>query len=60
MTFVWVFGIVATYALFARKGWGYIAGVLAFIAFILPGSGYLIIFGYFILESFVNNYTTMV
>jgi hypothetical protein len=60
MTFVWVFGIVATYALFARMGWGYIAWVLAFIAFIIPGSGYFIILGYFILESFVSNYTTMV
>jgi hypothetical protein len=60
VTFVWVFGIVATYALFARAGFGYIAGVLAFIAFILPGSGYVMIFLYFILNSFVNNYTTMV
>lgn len=60
ITFVWVFGIVATYALFARMGWGYIAWVLAFIAFIIPGSGYVIILGYFILESFVSNYTTMV
>jgi hypothetical protein len=60
VTFVWVFGIVATYALFARKGWGYIAWALAFVAFIIPGSGYVIILGYFILESFVSNYTTMV
>lgn len=60
ITFVWVFGIVATYALFARAGFGYIAGVLAFIAFLLPGSGYVMIFLYFILNSFVNNYTTMV
>jgi len=60
LTFVWVFGIVATYALFARKGWGYIAWVLAFVAFIIPGSGYVIILGYFIMESFVSNYTSMV
>lgn len=60
ITFVWVFGIVATYALFARAGFGYIAGALALVAFILPGSGYVMILLYFMLNSFVNNYTSMV
>jgi hypothetical protein len=60
ITFVWVFGIVATFALFARAGFGYIAWALAGVAFLLPGSGYVMIFLYFILKSFVDNYTTMV
>ena len=59
-TFIWVFSIVATYALFSRMGWGYIAWVLTAIAFVLPGSGYVIIFGYFIIQSFVDKYTSMV
>lgn len=60
VTFVWVFGIVATFALFARAGFGYIAWALAGVAFLVPGSGYVMIFLYFILKSFVDNYTTMV
>lgn len=60
VTFVWVFGIVATFALFARAGFGYLAWALAGIAFLIPGSGYVMIFLYFILNSFVNNYTSMV
>jgi hypothetical protein len=60
LTFAWVFGIVATYAIFSRMGWGYIAWALTFVAFILPGSGYVMIFGYFIVQSFVENYTSMV
>lgn len=60
LAFFWVFGVAATYALFTRKGWGYIAAVLAFIAFLIPGSGYIMIFGYFIIESFVDKYTSMV
>lgn len=60
LTFVWVFGIVATFALFARAGFGYIAWALAGVAFLLPGSGYVMIFLYFVLKSFVDNYTTMV
>jgi hypothetical protein len=60
VTFVWVFGIVATFALFARAGFGYIAWALAGVAFLVPGSGYVMIFLYFVLKSFVDNYTTMV
>jgi hypothetical protein len=58
-TFLWVFGIVATYTLFAREGWTYVAPILAFIAFLLPGSGYVMILLFFVIRSFVDNYTTM-
>jgi len=60
VTFFWVFGVVATYAIFARMGWGYIAWLLAFIAFIIPGSGYVMIFGYFIVQSFTDTYISTV
>ena len=58
-TFIWVFGIVATYTLFAQQGWEYAAPALAFIAFLLPGSGYAMILIYFIGKSFMDNYTSM-
>jgi len=57
---IWVFGVVATYTLFSQLGWKYGAPVLTFIAFIIPGSGYFMIIGYFAIKSFVDNYTTMV
>ena len=59
-TFVWVFGVVATYTLFAQMGWTYAAPVLALIAFILPGSGYFFIIGYFVGRSFIDNYVKLV
>lgn len=58
-TLVWVFSVVATYAIFARLGWGYWAWGLALVAFLIPGSGFLIIIGYFVTKSFVDKYTTM-
>jgi hypothetical protein len=59
-TFVWVFGVVATLALFGRLGWGYGAWALALVALLVPGSGYVMIIGYFLIQSFVRNYTAMV
>lgn len=56
-TFVWVFGIAATYTLFLNVAGRYIAPILAIIAFLIPGSGYVMILGYFIITSFVENYT---
>jgi hypothetical protein len=58
-TFVWVFGVVATYTLFAREGYTYAAPILAFIAFLVPMSGYVIIALFFVFRSFIDNYTTM-
>ena len=55
--FLWVYSVVATYTLFSQMGWKYAAPPLAFIAFIIPNSGYFIIFGYFILRAFVDIYT---
>ena len=57
---IWVFGVAATYTLFARLGYNYAAPVLAFIAFIIPNSGYFIILTYFIGTSFVDNYVKLV
>jgi hypothetical protein len=59
-TFFWVFGVVATYTLFAREGWTYAAPILAFIAFMVPLSGYVMIVVFFVGRSFIDNYTTMV
>lgn len=59
-SFVWVFGVVATYTLFAQLGWAYAAPVLALIAFIIPGAGYFFIIGYFVGRSFVDNYVKLV
>jgi hypothetical protein len=60
VTFFWAFSVVATYALFARMGWGYGAWALALVAFMIPGSGYFIILGYFGFQSFVDKYRSMV
>lgn len=56
-TFLWVFGVVATYTLFNQMGFNYVAGPLALIAFLIPGSGYAFILIFFIGMSFINNYT---
>jgi hypothetical protein len=58
--FVWVFGVVATYTIFSRMGWKYVAPILAFIAFIVPGSGYFFIIGYFGMKSFADTYVSLV
>jgi len=55
-TFLWVFGVVATYTLFNQMGWKYVAAPLALVAFLVPGSGYAIILIFFIGMSFINNY----
>lgn len=54
--FLWVFSVGATYSLFSQLGWGYGAHALAFVALILPTSGWFIIFGYFIYQAFMKNY----
>jgi len=54
--FLWVFSVVATYTLFSQLGWKHLALFLAFIAFIIPNSGYFIIFGYFIFVTFLEKY----
>lgn len=59
-SFVWVFGVVATYTLFSQLGWKYGTPVLTFIALVIPNSGYVIILGYFIGKSFVDNYINLV
>ena len=59
-TFVWVFGVAATLALFGRAGWGYGAWAMALVALLVPGSGYVMIIGYFLIQSFVRNYTGMI
>lgn len=58
-TFVWVFGVVATYTLFNSMGWTYAAPVLAFIALIIPNSGYFMIIFFFVGKSFVDTYVSL-
>jgi len=57
--FVWVFTIVATYTLFTRDGWGYAAIGLALVAMLVPGSGVLIILGYYFGRAYINKYVAM-
>lgn len=62
-TFLWVFGIVATYTVFMRQYeatgramFQIAAYVSAILALIFPGSGYVIILLYFGLSSFIAEY----
>lgn len=55
-TFIWVFGVAATFTLFSQLGWKYATPVLTLIALIIPNSGYVMIIGYFMTRSFIDNY----
>lgn len=59
-TFIWVFGVVATYTLFSQLGWKNGAMILTFIALIIPNSGYFFIIGYFVARTFVDTYVQLV
>ena len=59
-TFFWVFSVAATFTLFSQLGWKYGAPVLALIAFLVPNSGYVMIVGYFLIRSFIDNYVQTV
>lgn len=57
--FLWVFSVAATYSLFSQMGWGWAAYALAIVAAIVPNSGWIIIFGYFIYQAFMEKYTAV-